>query len=73
MGESRRKEEERIRQRRQLIGNDETLRRQRLRDKAQEICYALVSSPDRGDPLVEKLLNQAEELREGLHEWTWGS
>ena len=58
-------EMERMRFRREELGVEEWTRRQTLRDQAQEICIELCTRSKRTVE-VERILTQAEELREML-------
>ena len=63
------KERERIRKRREELGDDEISRREKIYDQAQAICGTLVHHPNAQE--VEPLLLLAEELRERLQLWIW--
>jgi hypothetical protein len=65
-------ERQRVQARRLALGYEEMLRREVLYHQAQDLCYALVTRPDRGNPRIETLLNRAEERRERRARFAWG-
>lgn len=63
-------ERERVRKRRDELGDAELMRRFKLADKAQDICAALIFHPNVEE--TRSMLTLAEELCERLKVWTWG-